>query len=150
MIVGREQQVLCSLAVIRARQAHISAPRFAVNRLFGADWPLKEVVKNTLKSGRDLDHQRAVVFQIDLAHRIDDIRIGRRHQCFGVQAIFENRQYVVACAEGLFGAVFHPVHIEHRQCPEVALYCSLKNQLVLKLLDGPLTWISPGNGMLAS
>ncbi len=74
-IAGRQDQELAALTAIRPWEPHIAEELAAINR----DGTLPEIHKDALQVRRRLEDQRAIPAKIDVAHGIDDIRIGRGH-----------------------------------------------------------------------
>ena len=91
------------LPAVRSEQADITKELAAIDR----DGTLPEIEQDALQIGRRFEHQRTVLAEVNVAHRIDDVGVGGRHQGLGVQPLFPDRQNVVAGAEDLLRAVLH-------------------------------------------
>ena len=144
LVVRWQHQILGSLAFVRPWQPDISTPLATFDLAFGADRALEEVIKDALQTGRDFDHHRTVLLEIQVTHGIDHVGIGRGNSGFGVEAILPDRQDVVTRAEGFLRAFLHGVHVQRRQCPDVRLHGALEQQFVLQLRHALQCWVPAG------
>ncbi|MNV58997.1 hypothetical protein D3C71_1513960 [compost metagenome] len=116
-VVRRKHQVFGAFALVWPGQADIAAPLASFDHPFRADGPLEEIVKDALQARRHLDHHRAVLFQVQIAHGINHVRVRRGDKRLGVEPVFPDRQHVVTRAENALGTLFHGVHVQRRQRP---------------------------------
>jgi hypothetical protein len=94
-IVRRQDQVFAALALVGTHIADIG------------HGPVPEVVEDALLLGRHLDHGWAVRLQVDIAHGVDHVRIGRADDGLGTEPILPDDQDVGAGAELRFRALLH-------------------------------------------
>ena len=73
------------------------------------------------------------MLKIQITHGVDHVGVGRGHAGLGVEAILPDRQHVVTGAESFLRALFHGVHVQRRQSPDVRLHGALEEQFVLQL-----------------
>ena len=85
---------------------------------------------------RRFEHQRTILAEVNVAHGVDDVGVGGRHQGLGVEPLFPDRQDVVASAEDLFRAGLHAERIDQRQRPKIGLRRPLEEQFVAQCLRG--------------
>jgi hypothetical protein len=100
--------------VVRAGKTNITTPHAVFDLAFGADRSLPEIVQNALETRRGLDHDGAVLFEVEVAHRVDNIRVRCGDERLGIETLLPNRQNVVTFAEDFFRTLLHGVHVECR------------------------------------
>jgi hypothetical protein len=130
-IVRRNQQELAPLAGVGAGQSDVAEIGVSVDRRAG-DRALPKIEQDPLQVRRRFEHQRTALAEIDIAHRIDDVGVGRRDQRLGVEPVLPDRQDVVAGAEDPFRAELHAERVDERQRPEIDLCRALEDKLVLE------------------
>ena len=125
-VAWRQEQELPALALIRPGKTDVAGKSAAVDR----NRPLPEIQQDALKHRRCIEHERPVLAQIHVSHRIDHVRVRRSHQRLGIKALLPDGQHVVALAEGLLRASLHAERVNERQCPQICLRGALVEQFV--------------------
>jgi len=77
-----------------------------------------------------IHHHRPILAEVNIAHRVEDVGVGGRHQGFGVEAFLPNGQDVVTGAKRLLRPDLHAERIDQRQRPEIRLRRSPEEQLI--------------------
>ena len=94
------------------------------------DRPLEVVGEHPDHVRRSGDHERTRLLQVEMAHRVDHVGVGRRHPAAAVHPLLPDRQHVVTGPERPLRPVAHADHIERRQHGHVGMDGALVIQLV--------------------
>ena len=124
IVAGRQDEVFPALAAIRPRQTDIDDPAEPV------------VIDRAKRLGWHLEHH-GTLGQVEHAHGIDGVRIGRQEQRLGIHQLGEDKDFVIldpgaqkALVEGAYADPLKGVHERLERVREV--------QVVIDLGDGVL------------